>query len=182
MMRSLQPSRLAALAALLVAIPGGAHPQASPDPDAGWETYLEVKQLSPDFATHPETARMSDPNTRWTAWPRAPELPADLRRRVFVNESYVLLQVDPMGMAAGCRPLRASAQPRLDAASCDLLMRPGFFSAYLLPPDPPRSPEQWVVGIRWQGVDPASARRNAAAPKPLISPTPLPPPPPPKKP
>lgn len=165
-MRFLNRSAVLALAALLVGVPAAAQ---TADPDAGWETYLFFKEISPQVAARPKAMSLPDPASRhWALWPKAPPLPRDLRRRVFVNESYVVLDVDPRGKATGCRPLRPSAEPRLDAMSCELLMRPGFFSAYLLSPDPPKAAEQWVIGASWQRVDPATARRNAAKPLPVI--------------
>lgn len=180
MIRALTIGGLLAFAAM-PAGPAVAQPAPSlADPDAGWETYLEIKKLSPDFAARPEKATMAGRSGGWTMWPEAPALPADLRRRVFVNESYLLLSVDRLGKPAGCRRLRKSALPQLDAASCELLMKRRYYSADFLPPDRPRPPEKWVVGVRWERVDPATARRNAARPRLII--VPAAPPSPPKQP
>ena len=168
------------LAGLLLAAPPVASDKGAAA-DEGWRTYLTIKQLDPDLARRPEAATMSTSFHGWASWPlRVPELPKELRKRVFVSDSFVLLDVDGLGKATGCRPLRPSAQPALDALSCDLLMEPGYFSAYLLPPNPPKPPEQWVIGLSWRRVDPATARKHDAAPRPLISPVPSPAPPKPK--
>lgn len=162
-----------ALAAMLDVSPATAQPSpAVADPDAGWETYLEIKKLSFDFAASPEKATMSRPG--WTILPEVPELPPELRRRVFVNDSYLLVDIGPMGTAEACRPLRASALPRLDAASCELLKRPDDFSVYL---PPGAHPMQMVIGVRWRRVGPDSPRITVARPPPQAVPTPQPSPP-----
>ncbi|HEX8621510.1 MAG TPA: hypothetical protein VF718_06015 [Allosphingosinicella sp.] len=177
-MRALTAAGLVALMAVPDAASAGAKPEPTASaPDEGWETFLEIKKLSPDFAAHPEKATMSGRSAGWTLWPEPPELPAELRRRVFLNESYLLLDVDGMGKPARCRPLRRSAMPRLDAASCELLKKLGYFSTDFLPAGRPRPPDTWVVGVKWKRMDPATARRDAVRPRPLIVPAPSPPPP-----
>ena len=178
-MRAVSLTALWALAAMLDASAAALQPPpAAADPDAGWETYLEIKMLSPDFAASPEKATMAGPG--WTIWPKVPELPPELRRRVFVNESYLLVDVNPMGRAAACRPLRASALPQLDAESCELLRRPDYFGVGLPSGARSMSPQQMVVGVRWRRVGPDSPRITVAPPRPQIVPTP--PPAPPKRP
>ncbi|MFL6843983.1 MAG: hypothetical protein ACJ8ER_03785 [Allosphingosinicella sp.] len=172
-MRAISLTALWALAAMLDASRTPAQPSpAAADPDAGWETYLEIKKLSFDFAASPEKATMSGPG--WTILPKVPALPPELRRRTFVNDSYLLVDIDSLGRAAACRPLRASALPRLDVASCDLLKRPDDFSVYL---PPGAHPMQMVIGVRWRRVGPDSPRITVAPQPPQIVPTPRPPPP-----
>ena len=94
-MRLLNTRSLAILTVLLAA--GSARAQDTSPTNDGWTTYLYLRQLNGGFAAHPEAATMSDPTPGWGSWPAAPDLPAELRHRVFVNVSYVLLDVDPQG-------------------------------------------------------------------------------------
>ncbi|HEU0098153.1 MAG TPA: hypothetical protein VFQ67_05185 [Allosphingosinicella sp.] len=164
-------------AALLATAHAAAQAPATADPDGGWATYMEIKKLDPALAAHPERATMKGPSAGWTLWPKAPPLPKELRRRVFVNESILLVDADATGKATACRPLRPSALPRLDAESCKLMSRPGYFFVDLIPSARPTPPQQVVIGVRWRRVDPETARRDAAKPWPsiVVSPPPRPP-------
>lgn len=90
-------------------------------------------RLRDEFADRPDEAIDSrlhgHPTRPWANSDRPVVLPEPFRSRTFAAESYVLLDVDTAGRAAGCRFLRASAHPELDAFACTLLMRPGYFVA-----------------------------------------------------
>lgn len=126
--------------------------------DSAWVNLVTITRLHDEFAARPDEARLhGHPTQPWGRldWPVA--LPEPFRSRAFVGESYVLLDVDSAGRAAGCRPLRAGAHPELDAFACTLLMRPGSFTAALVPQRESLA-GLWVMGLRWESLTAASYR------------------------
>lgn len=182
------------LAGLLAAMPLAAQPPAAgARPGQAWVTEALIMRLEDEFAVRPGTARMAGHRTAaWANWRRIRDMPPGFGARPLRHESFVLLDVGPAGEATGCRPLRASSEPRLDAFACALLMRPGYFEANLVPPATPRRPERWVMGLSFETMDAASfaarearrprsgiapaAPRAAPAPRPATPPRPPPPP------
>lgn len=140
--------------------PGGAA-------DTAWVNLVTITRVRDEFAGRPDEARLHGHPTRpWAYLDRPVVLPEPFHSRTFSAESYVLLDVDSAGRAAGCRPLRAGAHPELDAFACTLLMRPGYFAASLLPPAPPprESPAgRWVMGLRWESLTAAANREREPA-------------------
>ena len=137
---------------------------------------VTIQRLRDEFAERPREANLRAAHERgWTLFSRPVAFPEPYNRRTFVGESYVLLDLNDAGLAAGCRPLRPSAAPQLDAFACALLMRPGWFSATFVPQRESLA-GRWVMGLRWESL-PASAHRarEAGAPRPSIT---APPPPP----
>ena len=157
--------RFIPLLALLIpaAFAAAQAPQAVPRSD-GWVTELVIQRIEDQFLERPETARLSPQREGgWTTFTRTREMPADLAERAFTHDSFVVVDVSSSGHATGCRPLRPSAEPRLDALACRLLMRPEYFSAYLIPSDPAPAPARWAMGLRFETMEAAeSARRRAA--------------------
>jgi hypothetical protein len=93
-------------------------------------------------------------------------LPQPLRRRTFRAESYVVLNLRGNGVATGCRPLRPSVEGRLDRLGCELLMRPHFFDASMLPPRV--LGDRAVIGFQWRSLTAAAYRREAAERPPIM--------------
>jgi hypothetical protein len=132
--------------------------------DSAWVNLVTISRLRDEFAARPDEARLDGHPTRpWGRMDRPVVLPEPFRSRAFVGESYVLLDVDSAGRAAGCRPLRAGAHPELDAFACTLLMQPGYFAAY--PPAPAPRPREsvagrWVMGLSWESLTAAAYRQR----------------------
>lgn len=164
---------MAALAGLLAALPASAQPPApGVAPREAWVTEALIMRVEDAFAARPETARMAGHRSRpWLNRQRIRAMPAGFGARPLRHDSFVLLDVGPAGEATGCRPLRASAEPRLDAFACALLLEPGYFHADLLPPAGPRGAERWVMGLSFETIDAASfAAREARRLRPAIAP------------
>jgi hypothetical protein len=141
---------------------------------------VSISRLRDEFADQPGEAsyREGQHARPWALLQRPVTFPEPLRSDTFVAESFVLLDVDSAGHAAGCQTLRAGAHPALDALACTLLMRPGYFSASVVPQRRSLA-GRWVMGLRWESLTAAAhrARRSdfsgtgvAAAPE--ISPPP----------
>ena len=142
-----------------------------------WVNVVTIDRLRDEFAARPAEASLRGIHPRgWTMFDRPVTLPEPFRSRAFVAESYVLLDVDSAGHAAGCRPLRAGAHPELDALGCTLLMRPGAFSASIVP-TPTSQAGRWVLGLRWESLTAAAHRERRAAMQGTYELSPPPPPP-----
>jgi hypothetical protein len=121
---------------------------------------VTIMRLRDEFAARPDEARLDGHPTRpWAYLDRPVVLPEPFRSRTLVAESYMLLDVDSAGRAAGCRPLRAGAHPELDAFACTLLMRPGYFNATLVPQRESLA-SRWVMGLRWESLTAAAHRER----------------------
>ena len=132
--------------------------------DSALVNLVTITRLRDDFASRPDEARQDGHPTRpWVRSKMPVTLPEPFRSRAFTAESHVLLDVDSAGQGAGCRPLRASAHPELDAVACTLLMRPymlltrpGFHATETIPP-PPHPPRgslagPWVMRLNWESL------------------------------
>lgn len=122
---------------------------------------VSISRLRDEFADRPgEASYREGQHARSWAWIRRPvTFPEPFRSDTFVAESFVLLDVDSAGRAAGCRTLRAGAHPALDAFACTLLMRPGYFSASLIPSRQSLA-GRWVMGLRWESLTAATQRER----------------------
>lgn len=147
-----------ALMTVLAATPPATAQDAGATDRSGWVTHLFIQRIEDGFLERPETARLVPQREGgWTTFTRTNEMPADLAARPFTHDSFVVVDVSSAGHATGCRPLRTSAEPRLDALACRLLMRPEYFNAYLIPVDPAPAPAQWAIGLRFETMDTAEA-------------------------
>lgn len=155
-----------AAAALAASLPAAAGAQ-----DQAWVTEVVIQRLDDIFVERPETARFEPHRTSaWWQRGRTRHLPDDLANRPLRHDSFVLLDVGSRGEATGCRPLRASAEARLDALACTILMRPGDFLAYLPVPEGGAPPARWAMGVRFETMDAATAAaRQAADMRPFIA-------------
>lgn len=88
-----------------------------------WVSFVSINRLRDELADRPAEASLEAHNTAggWSVFERPVVLPEPFRSRAFKGESFLLLDVDSAGGAAGCRPLRASAHPELDTLGCTLL-------------------------------------------------------------
>jgi hypothetical protein len=155
-------------------------PQAG-EADSAWVNLVTIMRLRDEFADRPQEEPRFHPHpTRpWAEFDRRVELPEPFRSATFTADSWVLLDVDARGRAAGCQPFRAGVHPELDAFACTLLMRRGWFDGTLHQPVPrPRGSVagRWVMGLAWEGLTAAEHRerlrtgRTAAAPLPPVPP------------
>jgi hypothetical protein len=137
---------------------------------------VSVARLADEFAERPADAKMSAAHPKvWANFPQPTRLPEPFRSQSFVNDSFVLLEIDRAGKSAGCRPLRASPRPQLDALACELLMKPGYFSVSFVP-TPESLAGRWVMGVRWETLDQKThAARQAGAWRPMLAAAPPPP-------
>ncbi|HST58044.1 MAG TPA: hypothetical protein VLK84_05145, partial [Longimicrobium sp.] len=121
---------------------------------------VSISRLRDEFAGRPGEAsyREGQHARPWALLERPVTFPEPFRSNAVVAESFVLLDVDSAGHAAGCRTLRAGAHPALDELACPLLMRPGYFSASVVPSRQSLA-GQWVMGFRWESL-PAAAHRQ----------------------
>jgi hypothetical protein len=174
---AMRPTLLLLAAAVLAAHPAAASFQRSAQAPARtapaaeeWVNLVTIQRLRDEFADRPGEANLGAAHERgWTLFSRPVAFPEPHNRRAFVGESYVLLDLDDAGLAAGCRPLRPGAAPRLDAFACALLMRPGYFSATFVPQRESLA-GRWVMGFRWESLPAAAQRaREARTPLPQIS-------------
>ena len=169
---------------LIVAIALGAAPLALPTlaqgpvgaaRQDGWANFAAIFRLRDELAARPAEARLDAHHPETWAYLRVPVmLPAPYRTRAFTAESFVLLDIDARGHAAGCRPLRGGPHPRLDAFACTVLMEPGLFEVSLVPTERSLA-GQWVMGLRWESLTAAAHRaREANTDRPLFNPGPPP--------
>lgn len=144
---------MASLGVALCGAPSTAQPSAAgPAAENERVGLVTILRLRDEFAAEPAAATMQGQHQRSWAnlnWPVA--LPEPFRTRIFTAESYVLLDLDDAGKAAGCRPLRAGTEPVLDTLACTLLMRPGYFSASYVPARESLA-RRWVMGLRWESL------------------------------
>jgi hypothetical protein len=132
-------------------------PQA-PAADTAWVNLVSVRRLRDEFAARPAEASFRGGHPRTWRNAAAPVVfPGPFRTWAFTAESYVLLDVDSAGRAAGCRPLREGAHPELDTLGCTLLMRPGYFSASIIPQRESQA-GRWVMGLFWESLTTAAHR------------------------
>ena len=165
---------LAAAAAMVPLAAAPAQPARAPAAETGWISNVMVVRLSDEFLVRPADARRDAPHPQsWAMFPHRILLPEPYRSRPLDHDSFVVIDLDPAGRAAACRPLRPSRELRLDAAACDLMTIPGYFSASLVPPREPMS-GSWVFAVSFETVTAAQALRRAAAPQTLFTPTPPP--------
>jgi len=152
--------RILLAAALACGAPAAAAAAQALPGDSAWMNLVTIMRLRDEFAARPaEASFLSHPTQPWANvdWPV--DLPEPFHSRAFVARSYVLLDVDSAGHAAGCRPLRAGEYAELDALACTLLMRPGYFT---VTPVPTRESfaGQWVMGLRWESLTAAAYRQR----------------------
>ena len=133
--------------------------------DSAWVNLVSITRLRDEFAARPDEARPHGHPTRpWRIIQQRVVLPEPFRSRTFVDDSYVLLDVDTAGRAAGCRPLRAGAHPELDACACTMLMRPGYFDPGVSAVRPrARLAGRWVIGLRWESLTAAAHRQRLSS-------------------
>lgn len=173
-------------AAAAAQTPQAAQPAQAGAAESAWVNFVTVSRLPDEFADRMDEAidpRLhSHPTRPWGNWNRPVVLPEPFRSRTFTARSYVLLDVDTAGSAAGCRPLRAGAHPELDAFACTLLMRPGYFVVSAYPPAVlPRAlfAGRWVMGLHWESLTAAAHRQrelsNSRMPPAYMHPAPDPP-------
>ncbi len=145
-------------------IPASRLPQRSGAAGSPMVNLVSISRLRDEFADRPGEAsyREGQHARPWALLERPVTFPEPLRSGTFVAESFVLLDVDSAGRAAGCRILRAGAHPALDALACPLLMRPGYFSASLLPSRQSLA-GQWVMGFRWESLTAAAHRERVSS-------------------
>lgn len=164
----------AAVACPLFAAPVTAQLSAGPE-EKGWVSQVSVTRLADEFSERPADATMSVAHPKpWAIFAQPTRLPEPFRSQTFVNDSFVLLDIDRAGKAAGCRPLRASPRPQLDTLACDLLMKPGYFSVSFVPTSESLA-GRWVMGVRWETLDQKThAARQASALRPMMQAAPPP--------
>jgi TonB family protein len=174
---------LCGAAALALAAPGAAQPQAprasaraSAAPETGWETHVYEldRSIDPADMAAPDFGAPGRQLTRWRAAPgiAAADLPEDLRRRAFSAFVVVAVEVGEAGSVTGCRVLRPSGDPRLDRLACDRLSRlEGYLPLYVGPGR--RAAARWTYAIGFETLESGS---GASA---FLPPSPSPPPPPP---
>ena len=167
---------LAAAAAALPTTTAPAQTGRAPAAESGWISNVMVVRLRDEFLARPADARRDAPHPQsWAMFPHRMLLPEPFGSRALDHDSFVVIDLDPAGHAAACRPLRPSREPRLDAAACAVMMLPGYFSASLVPPREPMS-GSWVFAVSFETITAAEALRRAEAPRTLISPAPPQPP------
>ncbi|HEX9931214.1 MAG TPA: hypothetical protein VGB08_00040 [Allosphingosinicella sp.] len=165
---------LTSAAAMLAPEAAAAQPPRAAGAETDWLSTVMVVRLRDEFLGRPADARRDAPHPQsWAMFPHRILLPEPFRSRALDHDSFVVIDLDPAGHAAACRPLRPSREPRLDAAACATMMIPGYFSASLVPPREPMS-GSWVFAVIFETMTGAEARRRAAAPQTLISPAPPP--------
>jgi hypothetical protein len=161
--------RIVLAAALACGAPAAAAAQTPPEAgaDSAWVNLVTLIRLRDEFAASPQDVRFhAHPTRPWVEVERTVALPEPFHSATFTAESWVLLDVDARGRAAGCRPLRAGVHPELDALACTLLMRRGFFDATLqMPARRPRESiaGQWVMGLSWESLTAAAYRERRQA-------------------
>jgi hypothetical protein len=160
----------AAPAAAAAQTPQATQPAQAGPADSAWVNLVTIRRLRDDFADRPDEAIdgfvPGHPTRPWGNWNQPVVLPEPFRSRTFAAQSFVLLDVDTAGRAAGCRPLRAGAHPELDALACTLLMRPGYFVVSPYPPSvQPRArlAGRWVMGLRWESLTAAAHRQRESS-------------------
>jgi hypothetical protein len=104
-------------------------------------------------------------NRQWESWITAADLPPAYRSKAFSNDSFVVLAADKTGKPTGCRPLRASAEPGLDALACRLLVERARFQPRYQGPGQPIA-AGWVVAVRWRTVTPVTTSPAVTGPVP----------------
>jgi hypothetical protein len=155
-------------AAAAAQTPQAAQPAQADAADSAWVNFVTIRRLPDELADRPDepmgAVPPGHPTLPWGNWNQPVVLPEPFRSRTFAAQSFVLLDVDTAGRAAGCRPLRAGAHPELDAFSCTLLMRPGYFDPGVSAVRPrARLVGRWVIGLRWESLTAAAHRQRESS-------------------
>lgn len=155
---------LAALALMPHSDPAQAQKKPAKPEQAPWVTSVATYRLD-EKAADPSTSDLARVESSWLErwqWITPDDLPPEYRGRPLHNRSLVLVDVDTAGKPTACRVLSASAEPRLDALACELLMKRSSFAVrYVGPAQPVAYP--FPASVLW---------RNTAAAE--IKPTPPP--------
>lgn len=162
------------LATLATASQAGGLPARNPAPaaTAGFKTSIWIHRIdenAPDGAIQDYRGE----GYRWYgedgSWITPEDVPPEFRRRPFKNVSAIVVDVDTSGKPAGCRTLRASPEPRLDALACALLMKRSSYRVRYTGPGQPE-PYRFAATVIWR-TDPA---RPGDSPPPLLTAPPAP--------
>jgi hypothetical protein len=85
----------------------------------------------------------------WESWVTIADLPQPYRAKPLLADSFLVVAASAGGKPTGCRALRPSSEPALDALGCKLLVqRAAFRPLYAGPAQPVDG--RWVVAIRWK--------------------------------
>ena len=146
---------LAAVALVPQAVPAQPPNAAAAKPDRGaWVTTVEIRRID-EPAANPSAARfvgLSFPwQQAWQSWITAEDVPAEYRRRPLRAQSIVAVDVDAAGRLAGCRPVRAGPEPRLDALACELLAKRAKFERRYAGPGQPL-PYLFTASVAWRNL------------------------------
>lgn len=121
-----------------------------------WHTTVKLVRIGEESTVDAATLRFVETsNRKWENTITPADLPAAYRSKTFSNDSFVVVEALATGKPAGCRPLRPSAEPALDALACRLLVdRANFRPRYAGPGRPIGA--RWVMAVRWETIDVAN--------------------------